>query len=109
MSVTGRVAAIAGASQGIGEGVVRAFLDRGSSVVANSRSIARGNPTRPEDEATGEPASVESWPTARRQAWAGYLSRKSRIGAPGPGHEARLHAGKPRMEYRRANRRRPPY
>jgi len=39
MSSTRKVAVITGASQGIGEGLVRGFLDRGYRVVANSRSI----------------------------------------------------------------------
>src|SRR5262245_16409254 len=39
MSTTRNVAVITGASQGIGAGVVRGFLDRGYRVVANSRSI----------------------------------------------------------------------
>src|SRR5437763_4503120 len=39
MSTEGKVAVITGASQGIGAGLVRGFLDRGYRVVANSRSI----------------------------------------------------------------------
>ena len=39
MSTERRVAVITGASQGIGAGLVRGFLDRGYRVVANSRSI----------------------------------------------------------------------
>ena len=39
MSKERKVAVITGASQGIGEGLVRGFLDRGYRVVANSRSI----------------------------------------------------------------------
>jgi NAD(P)-dependent dehydrogenase (short-subunit alcohol dehydrogenase family) len=39
MSSTRKVAVITGASQGIGAGLVRGFLDRGCRVVANSRSI----------------------------------------------------------------------
>ena len=39
MSSTRRVAVITGASQGIGAGLVRGFIDRGYRVVANSRSI----------------------------------------------------------------------
>ncbi|MDG3005965.1 SDR family NAD(P)-dependent oxidoreductase [Paludisphaera mucosa] len=39
MSTERKVAVITGASQGIGEGLVRGFLDRGYRVVANSRSI----------------------------------------------------------------------
>src|SRR6185503_17389001 len=39
MSIERKVAVITGASQGIGAGLVRGFLDRGYRVVANSRSI----------------------------------------------------------------------
>ena len=39
MSTERKVAVISGASQGIGAGLVRGFLDRGYRVVANSRSI----------------------------------------------------------------------
>src|SRR5262249_29367946 len=39
MSSERKVAVITGASQGIGAGLVRGFLDRGYLVVANSRSI----------------------------------------------------------------------
>lgn len=39
MSHESKVAVITGASQGIGAGLVRGFLDRGYRVVANSRSI----------------------------------------------------------------------
>jgi NAD(P)-dependent dehydrogenase (short-subunit alcohol dehydrogenase family) len=39
MSSTRKVAVITGASQGIGAGLVRGFLERGYRVVANSRSI----------------------------------------------------------------------
>src|SRR5262245_41228605 len=40
MSSDRKVAVITGASQGIGDGLVRGFLDRGYRVVANSRSIS---------------------------------------------------------------------
>lgn len=39
MSAQGKVVVITGASQGIGAGLVEAFLERGYRVVANSRSI----------------------------------------------------------------------
>ena len=39
MNTERKVAVITGASQGIGAGLVRGFLDRGYRVVANSRSI----------------------------------------------------------------------
>src|SRR6516162_4348096 len=45
MSIERNVAVITGASQGIGAGLVRGFLDRGFGVVGNSRSI------KPDDSA----------------------------------------------------------
>src|SRR5215213_8368912 len=39
MGTEGKVAVVTGASQGIGAGLVRGFLDKGYRVVANSRSI----------------------------------------------------------------------
>src|SRR5436305_10252104 len=39
MSTERKVAVVTGASQGIGAGLVRGFLDQGYQVVANSRSI----------------------------------------------------------------------
>src|SRR3954451_876365 len=39
MGTERKVAVVTGASQGIGAGLVRGFLDRGYRVVANSRSI----------------------------------------------------------------------
>jgi NAD(P)-dependent dehydrogenase (short-subunit alcohol dehydrogenase family) len=40
---------VTGASQGIGAGLVRTFLDRGYRVVANSRNICRSNAFTPSD------------------------------------------------------------
>ena len=42
---------VTGASQGIGAGVVTAFLEKGYRVVANSRSITRTGPFTPSDTA----------------------------------------------------------
>ncbi|HEY9128092.1 MAG TPA: SDR family oxidoreductase [Acidobacteriaceae bacterium] len=41
---------VTGASQGIGAGVVQAFLDRGYNVVANSRSITSSGAFQPSDK-----------------------------------------------------------
>ena len=41
MTATRKTAIVTGGSQGIGAGLVRAFLDRGYGVVANSRNITR--------------------------------------------------------------------
>src|SRR5262249_24734839 len=42
-----KTAIVTGASQGIGAGLVDAFLKRGYSVVANSRNITKANPFPP--------------------------------------------------------------
>jgi NAD(P)-dependent dehydrogenase (short-subunit alcohol dehydrogenase family) len=39
-----KTAIVTGASQGIGAGLVEAFLKRGYNVVGNSRNIAKTNP-----------------------------------------------------------------
>ena len=44
MAITQKTAIVTGASQGIGAGLVEAFLKRGYSVVANSRNITKANP-----------------------------------------------------------------
>src|SRR5262249_8957615 len=44
MANPGKTAIITGASQGIGAGLVEAFLKRGYNVVANSRNITKANP-----------------------------------------------------------------
>ncbi len=44
MTPTQKTSIVTGASQGIGAGVVEAFLKRGDRVVANSRHITRANP-----------------------------------------------------------------
>jgi NAD(P)-dependent dehydrogenase (short-subunit alcohol dehydrogenase family) len=41
-----QIAVVTGASQGIGAGLVEAFLQRGAGVVANSRNITKVNPFR---------------------------------------------------------------
>jgi NAD(P)-dependent dehydrogenase (short-subunit alcohol dehydrogenase family) len=62
MSAERRVAVITGASQGIGAGLVRGFLDRGYRVVANSRSI------RPEasDDVLAVPGDIAAPAVAAR-------------------------------------------
>src|SRR5579864_8648304 len=44
MANTQKTAIVTGASQGIGAGLVEAFLKRGYNVVANSRNITKSNP-----------------------------------------------------------------
>ena len=44
MTSTAKTAIVTGASQGIGAGLVEAFLKRGYNVVANSRHITKANP-----------------------------------------------------------------
>jgi NAD(P)-dependent dehydrogenase (short-subunit alcohol dehydrogenase family) len=44
MANTRKTAIVTGASQGMGAGIAQAFLNRGYSVVANSRNITRNNP-----------------------------------------------------------------
>src|SRR6266404_3700538 len=41
MSSTRKTAIVTGASQGIGAGIVKAFLERGFNVIANSRKVTQ--------------------------------------------------------------------
>src|SRR3954468_22233560 len=43
MSIDRKVALVTGASQGIGAGVVKAFVERGFNVVANSRKVTQSS------------------------------------------------------------------
>src|SRR5580692_8202237 len=64
-----KTAIVTGASQGIGAAIVRAFLDRGYNVVANSRSISKSS-FKPSanlalvDGSIGEAATAERIMTA---------------------------------------------
>ena len=43
MSDPGKTAIVTGASQGIGAGIVKAFVERGFNVVANSRKVTQSS------------------------------------------------------------------
>src|SRR5262245_49954838 len=64
MSSPRRTAIVTGASQGIGAGVVRAFVERGFNVVANSRTMTRSTEVAASDQVAlvdgpiGEPATA---------------------------------------------------
>jgi NAD(P)-dependent dehydrogenase (short-subunit alcohol dehydrogenase family) len=64
MSDTRRTAIVTGASQGIGAGVVKALIERGLNVVANSRNMTRSNEISASDRVAlvdgniGEPATA---------------------------------------------------
>jgi NAD(P)-dependent dehydrogenase (short-subunit alcohol dehydrogenase family) len=50
MATKGKTVIVTGASQGIGAGVAKAFLDRGYRVVANSRHITKSGAFSPTDD-----------------------------------------------------------
>jgi NAD(P)-dependent dehydrogenase (short-subunit alcohol dehydrogenase family) len=64
MSSTRKTAIVTGASQGIGAGIVRAFVERGYNVVANSRKVTQSTEVAPSDRVAlvdghiGEPATA---------------------------------------------------
>src|SRR6516165_4526930 len=64
MSATRKTAIVTGASQGIGAGIVRAFVERGFNVVANSRKINQSTEVAPSEHVAlvdghiGEPATA---------------------------------------------------
>ena len=64
MSIERKVALVTGASQGIGAGVVKAFVERGYNVVATSRTVSRSTAVAASDRVAlvdgdiGEPATA---------------------------------------------------
>jgi NAD(P)-dependent dehydrogenase (short-subunit alcohol dehydrogenase family) len=64
MSSRGKTAIVTGASQGIGAGIVKAFVERGFNVVANSRKVTQSTEVAASDRVAlvdghvGEPATV---------------------------------------------------
>ena len=64
MSIERKVALVTGASQGIGAGVVKAFVERGYNVVANSRNVTRSKEIAASDHVAlvdgdiGQPATA---------------------------------------------------
>jgi NAD(P)-dependent dehydrogenase (short-subunit alcohol dehydrogenase family) len=73
-----RVAVVTGASKGIGAGLVKAFLDRGYAVVANSRNIAKANPF-PESDALALVAGDIAEPNTSERIASTALSRFGRV------------------------------
>src|ERR1700676_914630 len=64
MSTQGKTAIVTGASQGIGAGIVKAFVERGFNVVANSRKMTQSTEVAASDRVAlvdghiGEPATA---------------------------------------------------
>jgi NAD(P)-dependent dehydrogenase (short-subunit alcohol dehydrogenase family) len=64
MSSTRKTAIVTGASQGIGAGIVKALVERGFNVVANSRKVTQSTEVAPSDHVAlvdgniGEPATA---------------------------------------------------
>src|SRR5713226_6683340 len=64
MSSTRKTAIVTGASQGIGAGIVKAFVERGFNVVANSRKVTQSTEVAASDQVVlvdghiGEPATA---------------------------------------------------
>jgi NAD(P)-dependent dehydrogenase (short-subunit alcohol dehydrogenase family) len=71
-------AIVTGASQGIGAGLVEAFLSRGYAVVANSRNISKKNPFSPSARLALVDGDISDPQTAARIVEAG-VSRFGRI------------------------------
>jgi NAD(P)-dependent dehydrogenase (short-subunit alcohol dehydrogenase family) len=65
---SGKTILITGASQGIGEGLVNTFLERGYNVVAISRQISVGRPFVPSDKLALVEGDVGDAATGRRSA-----------------------------------------
>ena len=68
MANTQKTAIVTGASQGIGAGLVKAFLDRGYNVVANSRNITKSGAFEPSDKLALVDGSIAEPATAAKIA-----------------------------------------
>jgi len=68
MANTRKTAIVTGGSQGIGAGVVQAFLDRGYNVVANSRNITRSGAFEASDRLALVDGNIAEAATAMRIA-----------------------------------------
>ena len=62
----GKTVIVTGGSQGIGAGLVRAFLDRGYRIVANSRNISRSNGFTPSDRLALVDGNIAEFATAEK-------------------------------------------
>ncbi len=82
MANTQKTAIVTGGSQSIGAGLVRAFLDRGYTVVANSRNITKSGGFEPSDKLAlvdGSPGQVVASgdggsSNALEDAWTGTVT-----------------------------------
>src|SRR5271169_4275334 len=68
MTSTRKTVIVTGGSQGIGAGLVKAFLDRGYNVVANALEITRSNPFEPSDQLALVDGSIAEADTAAKIA-----------------------------------------
>jgi len=68
MANTQKTAIVTGASQGIGAGLVKAFLDRGYNVVANSRNITKSGAFEASDKLALVDGSIADAATAAKIA-----------------------------------------
>jgi NAD(P)-dependent dehydrogenase (short-subunit alcohol dehydrogenase family) len=68
MATTQKTAIVTGGSQGIGAGLVRAFLDRGYNVVANSRNITKSGAFEASDKLALVDGSIAEAATAAKIA-----------------------------------------
>ncbi len=66
MNPSRKTAIVTGASQGIGAGVVRAFVERGYNVVANSRTISKSSDLTASDEVALVDGDIGESATAAR-------------------------------------------
>ena len=65
-SNTRKTAIVTGGSQGIGAGVVKAFLDRGYNVVANSRNITKSGAFEATDKLALVDGNIAEAETAKK-------------------------------------------
>jgi NAD(P)-dependent dehydrogenase (short-subunit alcohol dehydrogenase family) len=91
MSSQWKTAIVTGASQGIGAGIVKAFVERGFNVVANSRKVTQSAVVAASDRVAlvdghiGEPATAAK--IVETALFTSCTSMAARISAVGNGKE----------------------
>jgi NAD(P)-dependent dehydrogenase (short-subunit alcohol dehydrogenase family) len=86
---------VTGSSQGIGAGLVKAFLDRGYNVVANSRNITKAGAFEASDKLALVDGSIAEAATAGEDR----RSRQKQIQIDAPVNNAGIYFSKPFTDY----------
>ena len=79
MSSTRKTAIVTGASQGIGAGIVKGFVERGFNVVANSRKVTQSTEVAASDHVALVDGDIGQPATAAKVLETGRASCRERV------------------------------